>query len=296
MAAGMAEPTPAVYKFAEFRFDTGQHLLFRGGEVVPLLPKVADTLEVLLAHPGIVVEKAELMRRIWPGTTVEEIGLARNISLLRKALGDDAESDRFIETVPRRGYRFMAEVTLNATSLERTAATPRRAVISWLAATIALAALLAVTVYWQFYRSSRFVAGSGFANAAIVPFACMSSGIDCREFSEGFTELLAAEIARQPGVQLISPSTVQRYQWARIPMSWMGRVLGLEVLVEGSVQKIGDRVRITSRLSDVHSGKLIWADAYEYPASNLDRAESEAARAIAASVAYRLTRSPVVSH
>jgi DNA-binding winged helix-turn-helix (wHTH) protein len=96
-----------VYVFGPFHYDAEQRLLFRQGEVVPLVPKAIDTLHVLLERRGRVVEKAELMKLVWPDTTVEEVRLARNISLLRKALDD--ESGQYIETIPRRGYRFVAE-------------------------------------------------------------------------------------------------------------------------------------------------------------------------------------------
>jgi DNA-binding winged helix-turn-helix (wHTH) protein len=96
-----------VYAFGPFHYDAEQRLLFRQGEVVPLVPKAIDTLHVLLERRGRVVEKADLMKLVWPDTTVEDVGLARNISLLRKALDD--ESGQYIETIPRRGYRFAAE-------------------------------------------------------------------------------------------------------------------------------------------------------------------------------------------
>ena len=96
--------------FGPFRYDWEQRLLFREGETVPLAPKVGETLRVLLERHGTVVEKAELMRAVWPDTTVEEIGLARNISQLRKALGDESEAGKYIETLPKRGYRFVGEV------------------------------------------------------------------------------------------------------------------------------------------------------------------------------------------
>jgi len=96
--------------FGPFRYDWEQRLLFREGETVPLAPKVGETLRVLLERRGTVVGKAELMRAVWPDTRVEDIGLARNISQLRKALGDESESGRYIETLPKRGYRFVGEV------------------------------------------------------------------------------------------------------------------------------------------------------------------------------------------
>ncbi|MGB7721535.1 MAG: transcriptional regulator, partial [Bryobacteraceae bacterium] len=92
----------SAYTFGPFHYDAEQRLLFRQDEVVPLVPKAIDTLHVLLDRRGRVVEKAELMKLVWPDTTVEDVGLARNISLLRKALDD--ESGQYIETIPRRGY------------------------------------------------------------------------------------------------------------------------------------------------------------------------------------------------
>ena len=95
-----------IYRFGPFRFDPAERSLSRDGEPVLLMPKAIDTLAVLLERRGQVVEKPELMKLVWPDCVVEEIGLARNISLLRKALGENAEN--YIETVPRRGYRFTA--------------------------------------------------------------------------------------------------------------------------------------------------------------------------------------------
>jgi hypothetical protein len=96
----MNQPAKPVYRFGPFRYDSGQRLLFRENETVPLAPKVGETLRVLLERHGLVVEKADLMREIWPDTTVEEIGLARNISQLRKALGDEDDTGKYIETLP----------------------------------------------------------------------------------------------------------------------------------------------------------------------------------------------------
>src|ERR1039458_4053732 len=94
------------YEFGPFRYDAGQRLLFRGGDLVPLVPKAIETLHVLQERRGSVVEKSELMKLVWPDTNVEDVGLARNISLLRKVLEDESEENPYIETIPRRGYRF----------------------------------------------------------------------------------------------------------------------------------------------------------------------------------------------
>ena len=100
-----------LYEFGPFRLDTHERMLLREGQYVPLTPKVLETLLVLVEHGGRIVEKEELHRQVWPDTVVEDVSLAKNVSTLRKALGE-SESQRYIETVPRRGYRFVAEVRM----------------------------------------------------------------------------------------------------------------------------------------------------------------------------------------
>ena len=109
------------YEFASFRLDVSQKVLLRDSKPVPLTPKVFDTLEILLENAGKLLEKDELMRKIWQDRYVEESNLTSNIKMLRKALGDDAAHPQFIETVPRRGYRFIAEVKPLAESFMGTA-------------------------------------------------------------------------------------------------------------------------------------------------------------------------------
>jgi DNA-binding winged helix-turn-helix (wHTH) protein/TolB-like protein len=257
----------AVYEFGPFRYDAEQRLLFREGEVVQLVPKAIETLHVLIERRGRIVEKGELMKLVWPDTTVEEIGLARNISTLRKALGDEADQGAIIETIPRRGYRFVAEVKTpeaDAAPVE----TPRRSWL-WPAAIAAACLLVAVFIYWQFYRPSRYLpGGGGFANIAVLPFECLSPELRQAAFAEGLNEQLAASLSKLDHVHVISPSTVERYRSFRIPASIMARVLGLDVILEGAVRQSGGRVRVTARLADVHSGKLIWAESYEQAADD----------------------------
>jgi hypothetical protein len=97
----MDQPARAVYEFGPFRYDAGQRLLFREGELVPLAPKAVETLHALLDRRGRLVDKTELMKLVWPDTVVEDVGLARNISLLRKALGDESDTVTYIETIPK---------------------------------------------------------------------------------------------------------------------------------------------------------------------------------------------------
>src|SRR3954471_8243200 len=98
------------FEFGEFQLDVNERALLRNGEALQLTPKAFDTLRILVENAGSLVEKDEMMRAIWPDSFVEEVGLARNISVLRKALGQDTDGQQFIETVPKRGYRFTAQI------------------------------------------------------------------------------------------------------------------------------------------------------------------------------------------
>ena len=290
----MNQPSKPVYRFGPFRYDAEARLLFREDEIVPLQPKVAETLQVLLERRGKLVEKAELMKLVWVDTAVEEIGLARNISLLRKALGGEGEAGTYIETLSKRGYRFIADVSTLQEDDEIVqtgkghAFALRPGYRKWWLAAVALV-FLGVFIYWQFYRPSRYLPqGDGFANIAVVPFECLSPELDCGVFPRGLDDLLVSDLSKLDKVHVISPVTVRRYQRARLSMGFMSRVLGLEVLVEGEMQRAGDRVRITSRLVDVHTGKLIWSESYEYPVTDASQAQIEAASAITAQVGAHL--------
>ena len=289
----MNQPAKPVYCFGPFRYDCGQRLLFRDDEMVPLAPKVAETLHVLLERHGTVVEKAELMREVWPDTTVEEIGLARNISQLRKALGDESDSGRYIETLPKRGYRFVAQIQVAEPDSASSALAPATGPSIWRWRGVLLAAAAAIlilaVVYWQFYRPSRYLSSGGqIASIAVAPFECLSPELDCGAFPHGLTDLLVARLTKLDGVHVLSPSTVYRYQRARLSMPFMARLLGMDVMLEGTIQRVGDRVRITARLVDVHSAKLVWSDSYEYPIQQLEDAQSQAAREISAQVGVHL--------
>ncbi|MCW5962827.1 MAG: winged helix-turn-helix domain-containing protein [Bryobacterales bacterium] len=295
-----------IHQFGPFQYDAEQRVLFRDGEPQPLAPKAIDTLHVLVERRGRVVEKAELMKLVWPDTMVEDVGLARNISLLRKALGDEGLESAYIETVPRRGYRFVAESPSTASAppepvspseLEFPGAAAVPADISglerrprWLlpACVLAVAALVAL-IYWQFYVPSRFISRQpGIASLAVVPFEALNGDGNPQGFAEGLTDSLVSSISKLEGVHVISPSTVRRHQWVGISMGLMGRLLGLDVLVEGSVREAGERLRITARLVDVRTGKVIWSETYDRPRADPGQVESQIAGEIATQVGLHL--------
>jgi DNA-binding winged helix-turn-helix (wHTH) protein/TolB-like protein len=273
----------ANHEFGPYRYDAEQRLLFRGDQAVPLVPKAIDTLHVLLEQRGRIVEKADLMKRVWPDTTVDEVGLARNISILRKALEEEAGGACYIETVPRRGYRFAA-------AAEKLVVRGRRRAPRWVVAMAGIAALAGL-VYWQFYVPSRYVTrGAGDASLAVIPFEALSPDAELGGLARQITDLLVTDLSKLPGIQVVSPSTVRRHQRVGMSMGLMGRLLGLDVLVEGGVQASGERLLITARLVDVHTGKVIWAENYDRPRPYGETAQAEVAGQIAAQIGLHLTR------
>lgn len=279
---------PPIWQFADFTFEAEGPRLLKHGQPVPLEPKALETLRVFLEQPGEVLDKGTLMARIWPDVAVEETGLARNISLVRKALEDDASAPRYLETVPRKGYRFLADVIrieepqAAAAEMAPPALLPRRRRWPW---TLLLLPLLAL-VWWQFYRPSPHAPPrSGRPRVAALAFAA-ESGLE--PLNAGFLELLDAELASQGRFQAVSPDTVRRYQRFRIPAHLMGRILGVDFLLEGRMQQVGEQVCLTPRLVDVHSGHLVWSANDCYTTADFPRQRPEAARRIAAEAAARV--------
>src|SRR5262245_19353156 len=122
----MSQRSKHIYEFAPFRLDVAEQLLLRDGAAVPLPPKAFDLLLALIEHHGHLIEKDELLKAVWPDTFVEEVNLSYNVSLIRKALGDGENGQRFIETVPKRGYRFVRNVREMEESALPTAEEPAR--------------------------------------------------------------------------------------------------------------------------------------------------------------------------
>ncbi len=197
---------------------------------------------MLLEERGEVVDKADLLRRAWPDTTVEEVGLARNISVLRRELGE------WIETIPKKGYRFTAQPAGQPALTEPTAARPR-AWWPWLA----VAAVVVAWVYWQFFVPGEYLPPGRVALAVARIEVLDGAAAE----SEKLRQILVTELAKLDGVHVVSPATTKRYETVRIPASWMARLLGLQVVVEGAVTGPG---KATPRLVDVHTGRVIVAD------------------------------------
>jgi TolB-like protein/DNA-binding winged helix-turn-helix (wHTH) protein/Flp pilus assembly protein TadD len=260
----------SAFEFGAFRFDPAERVLYRGPERVPLSPKAADTLLVLLTHHGRVVEKNDLMQQVWPDTFVEEGGLARNISALRKALGDGADGAQHIETIPKRGYRFAAPM--------REAAVPRGARRGTRAAVVGgVVLLLAGAAYVAFVHEPR--GSHGLSSIAVLPLKNISNNAAQDYFSEGMTDVIATELSKT-GLLVIAPSSVRRLR-RDAPLDEIGRRLQVEAVLQGTVLQAGDRVRVNAQLVEIRSGRLLWADSYERSLRDVLSLQAEIAGAIA---------------
>jgi TolB-like protein/Tfp pilus assembly protein PilF len=243
----------AGYEFRQYRLDTRARLLFRNGKRVVLTPKAVDLLVALVEAQGQPVGKQELLRRVWPDTVVEEGSLTSHIFLLRRVLGEGAEGQQFIETIPKRGYRFVGPC--------------------------AHVAPLAPA------------AGAERLMLVVLPFENLSGGRKHDYFSEGLTEEMISQLARLSPEQLgvIARTSAMQYKSTTKTAQQIGQELGVSHLLEGSVRRSGERVRITAQLIRVSDATHLWAEGYERSLHDILALQAEVARAIAREIQIKLT-------
>ena len=281
-----------LYDFGPFRLDPPERLLLRDGQPVPLPPKAYDLLVTLAAHAGHLMTKEDLLGEVWPGTFVEEANLSYTVSLLRKALGDDAEPYRYIETVPKRGFRFReviaaAEPALNAPSDRRVAAggssltklsRGRR-----VAAAVALVSAMGALIVWQVASGEKDGTKTRpeIRSVAILPLKNLSNDPAQDYFVEGMHEALITELARAGPLAVVGRSSAMRYADKDKPLGEIVRELNVQAVVEGSVLRVGEQVRISVQLLDASSGQTLWAAAFDRRLSDVLALQADVAHAIA---------------
>ena len=290
------------YVFGPFRLDAETRVLLRAGEVVPLPPKAVETLLVLLRSAGQPVQKDALIRAIWPDAFVEENNLAHYISVLRKTLSN-GEGDRvFIETIPKRGYRFVGEVkeTVEDSAGATPAATPAASPVGAptqsrltrrrLAAAVALTVVGALALVWWLNRRGNVT--PMFESLAVLPLQNLSGDSGQDYVSDGLTESLVSEIAKIGGIRVISRTSVMRYRNARKPLPQIAQELNAGAIIEGSVSRFGDRARVTVQLLDGPNDKHLWAETYERDLAEIPKLWSEVSIAVAREIRARTGRGP----
>jgi DNA-binding winged helix-turn-helix (wHTH) protein/TolB-like protein/Tfp pilus assembly protein PilF len=325
----MSQYPKRIYSFGSFRLDVAERLLLREEKPIPVTPKIFDLLLVLVQHQGRLLEKDELMRAVWPDSVVEEANLSANISILRKALGDGRNEQVLIETVPKRGYRFVAPVReedgerkqpagsepsnsqmegeeqktgaqapmIRDNSIER-AASPNfalpgrwRAVLtSWRLLAVVLGFLLAAAgiAYLQRVRDDS----TRITSLAVLPFKPVVEAHRDEAVEMGITESLIAKLQRIRQIKVWPLNAVRRYNLLDQDPIAAGRALGVEAVIDGSIQWDGQRkIRVTARLLKVKDGSLLWTNQSEEDKyKDIFALQDSISEQVMSSLAYELTR------
>lgn len=287
-------PERTAVRFGVFQvnFQTGE--LSKNGTKVKLQEQPFHLLTLLLEHPGEVVTREQLRQKLWPdGIFVDfERSLNRAVVKLRDALGDSAESPRFIETLPRRGYRFIAPVsdTVAAPPVPPTEVLNQRKLTMrrWSIGLIAVLLLASGMATLRLIQSSRSQQRS--INAiAVLPLDNLSADPAQDYFAEGMTDELITELAQLGKLRVISRTSVLRYKNTRLSLPEIARELNVDAVVEGSVLRSGDRVRISAQLVDARSDRHMWAHSYEGELRDVLTVQREVAHQIAQQIRLSVT-------
>lgn len=355
------------FEFGQFQLDVRERALLRNGEAVQLAPKAFDTLVILVENAGRLVEKDEMMRAVWPNSFVEEIGLARNISVLRKALGEDSGQPQFIETVPKRGYRFTAEVrekvddddkprnagdltegihaaghqgatraagshrsaelvfeqsslsqtveifreystgddraitaprsmevkATETTAGARLAVAPRRPVWKSKRAVVVFAmslfALAAALLYSFLANHNRTLDKSKIRSIAVLPFKRVDSVDDNERLGMGIADTLITRLSNIRELSIRPTRDVMKYEDAVGDIAAAAKALDVDAILDGSIQRGGDRLRVTVRLIHTESKSQIWAAQFDEKLTDIFTMQDAISAQVANSLSLNLS-------
>ena len=301
-----AAPVSRVLRFDNFELDLRAGELRKGGVKLRLQGQPIQVLAALLNSAGELVTREELRAQVWPAETFVDFdhGLHNAIARLREALGDSAGTPRYIETLPRRGYRFIGTVgrigpeeplpsAPNAPSTSPSLESPvvpvrgrsRTVVITALLMTVAIAAILLLIPT----LSHRAAATPLVRSIAVLPLANFSGDPTQEYFVDGMTDELITDLAKIGALRVISRTSVMRYKGTKKDLPEIARELNVDGIVEGSVTRSGQRVRITAQLLYGPTDKHLWADTYDRDLGDILTLQSDVAQAIAQQVRAQLT-------
>ncbi len=276
-----------IVRFGTFEIDLDEREVLKHGVRIKLHEKPFKVLLALLEQPGQIVTRKALQERLWPGDTFVEFenGLNNAISRLRETLGDTAESPRFIETVPRRGYRFVAPLETDAGRAPEPTLRARRRKLWLMAAGLVIVALGAIG-YKLLAPQPRAL-----DSLVVLPLVAMNvaEGSEDEYLAFGMTEALTAELSKIRALKVISQTSAMQYKGAKKSLPQIAQELGVKAVVEGSVVREGNQLRITVQLIEAASDTHLWAETYTREMSNVLTLQTEIARAIAREIHITLT-------
>jgi TolB-like protein/DNA-binding winged helix-turn-helix (wHTH) protein/Tfp pilus assembly protein PilF len=316
----MEPPRPTfVVRFGTFEVSFQSGEVRKAGLRVRVQQQPMKLLEILLEHPGEVVTREELRSRVWPNESFGDFDQSLNIAIgkLRSSLGDSAENPRFIETLPKRGYRFIADVSVvdadarpkraesSAGDLPRSqekktdrgheiqgaglAAEPKRRLGPALRVILAFALVLSLPVLAVWLFRSRGRAPAAIRSLAVLPLDNLSGEASQNYFADGMTDELITDLAQISALRVISRTSVMVYKGARKPLPQIARELNVDAVVEGTVLRSGGQVRITAQLIEASTDRHLWSQSYEGELRDTLALQNRVARAIADQIRINLT-------
>ena len=254
------------FEFGPFRLDLSERLLLRNGKAVPLAPKLFETLVILVENSGRILEKDELMNRLWPDSFVEESSLAQNIFQLRKTLEEGTSGRQYIETIPKRGYRFAASV--------RGIADGDAGVVSSYAA-----------------GAPTFANGDdrGVRSLAVLPFKPLGEEKTDEYLGLGMADATIIKLGGLRHLVVTPTSAVLRHAGCKYDSLAVGRKLGVDAILEGTLQRAGGRVRVTVQLIALEDGKALWSGKFDDHFTDIFAVQDSISEQVAGALALRLT-------
>jgi DNA-binding winged helix-turn-helix (wHTH) protein/TolB-like protein/Tfp pilus assembly protein PilF len=298
-------PVPAIegYEFGPYRIDIGERLLHRGDELIPLSPKLVETLLVLVRNAGRMVDKSDLMKAVWPDTFVEEGALTRNISLLRKTLGDTGEQAAYIETFPKRGYRFVGTVRITAApetgnsthdALLQPQPRSRKRAMPWIIVAGVLLLLTGIGAAVKFAVGDIGAHGTSPARVpastlAVLRFRSVEADASQDYFADGMTQALITRLANLQNLHVVS--LVSDAGGRKDDAAWTAILQNQSInrVLTGSILRAGNRIRIDAQLIDPRTRAVHWANSYERSIEDVLALESAVAEAIAGEIQLKIT-------
>lgn len=273
----MNDLSRTVFRVGDWRVNPASGEISRAGASVRLEARTMGLLLCLAERAGEVVSIDELLNRVWPDVTVSPDSVYQAVASLRKQLGDDPKSAAYIATVPRLGYRMVADVSPRvdvATDLSRTGslgAQLRRPQLRWLvgpAIILCIGLLLVPFALRRFAVNRRPTPGATALpqkSVAVMPFLDLTEGMKEEEFADGMTEELIDRLSKIPDFRVPAPTASFYYKGKQVPLADIARALGVEYVLDGSVRKSSTRCRVAARLVRAESGYVIWSESYDRP-------------------------------
>ena len=279
------QQTHLIYEFGDFELDALRRVLVSraDGRQVAITGRVLEALVYLVERPGQLVQKRALIEALWPHVVVEEGSLTQTIHTLRRVLGERPGEHSYIATVPGRGYRFVAEVSVRAAQAKSDAAPSRWSKTVWLGAALSLAVLTVIVLLLLRGREQPVeeTTAHGPPSIAVLPFVDMSAEQDQEHFAEGLSEEILNLLAHADTLKVIARTSSFSFKNQNADVQTIAQRLAVTHVLEGSVRKSGERVRITAQLIDGATSAHVWSETYDRDIKDVFGVQREIAAAVA---------------